>query len=61
MIETVVAVAQAIGVVELAERAVDQVVLVERVRISVVAVLEAIRGCRGAGIDPVLIDDLPGL
>ena len=43
LVQVVVAVAAAVGVVQFAERRVDQVVLVQHVAVAVVAVLEAVR------------------
>ncbi len=50
-------VADAAGVVQLAEGRVDRVVAVQRVAVAVVAVLEAVGGLQRARIVPVLIDD----
>jgi hypothetical protein len=47
----------AAGVVEFAESAVDEIVAEEGVAVAVVAVLEAVGGCAGAGLDPALIVD----
>src|SRR5260221_8552703 len=57
LVQIVVAVAGAAGVIQLAEGGVDQIVAVQGVTIPVVTVLEAVGVGAVAGHDPALIDN----